>query len=72
MVDVISYNIGPRSGLTLDILKMASCAHTGRTTNVIIKDTIHIFASISKIMRILLMGRRNREHWRYNGTRLYM
>ena len=33
----------------------------GRTANIIIKDVIHIFASISKIMRILLMGRRNRE-----------
>ena len=33
----------------------------GRTANIIIKDIIHIFASISKIMRILLMGRRNRE-----------
>ena len=35
----------------------------GRTTNIIIKDVFHIFASISKIMRILLMGRRNRERW---------
>ena len=34
----------------------------GRTANIIIKDVIHVFASISKIMRILLMGRRNREH----------
>ena len=35
----------------------------GRTANIIIKDVIHIFASISKIMRILLMGRRNHERW---------
>ena len=33
----------------------------GRTANIIIKDVIHVFASISKIMRILLMGRRKRE-----------
>ena len=49
------------TGLTLDILKVASWAHMGRTANIIIKDIIHNFASISKIMRILLMGRRNRE-----------
>ena len=48
-------------GLTLDILKMVSWAHMGRTVNIIIKGTIHIFASIGKIMHILLMGRRNRE-----------
>ena len=35
----------------------------GRTANIIIKDMIDIFATISKIMRILLMGRRNRERW---------
>ena len=40
----------------------------GRTANIIIKDVIHIFASISKIMRILLMGRRNRERWTLHGT----
>ena len=51
------------TGLTLDILKMVSWAHMGRTVNIIIKGTIHIFASIGKIMRILLMGRRNRERW---------
>ena len=28
----------------------------GRTANMIIKDSIHIFASISKSMHILLMG----------------
>ena len=33
----------------------------GRTANIIIKDVIHVFASIGKIMLILLMGRRNRE-----------
>ena len=49
------------SGLSLDILKMESWTHMGRTANIIIKDVIHIFASISKIMRILLMGRRNLE-----------
>ena len=51
------------SGLSIDILKMQSWTHVGRTANIIIKDVIHVFASISKIMRILLMGRRNREHW---------
>ena len=51
------------SGLSLDILKIESWTHMGRTANIIIKDVIHIFASISKIMRILLMGRRNRERW---------
>ena len=50
-------------GLSLDILKMESWTHMGCTANIIIKDVIHIFASISKIMRILLMGRRNRERW---------
>ena len=49
------------AGLSLDILKMESWTHMGRTANIIIKDGIHVFASISKIMRILLMGRRNRE-----------
>ena len=53
------------SGLSLDIMKMESWTHMGRTANIIIKDVIHIFASISKIMRILLMGRRNNERW-YN------
>ena len=51
------------TGLSLDIFKMESWTHMGRTANIIIKDVIHIFASISKIMRILLMGRRNRERW---------
>ena len=36
-----------------------------RTVNTIIKDTIHIFASFGKIMRILLMEPRNHERW-YN------
>ena len=35
--------------------------HMGCTANIIIKDVINIFASISKIMCFLLMGRRNRE-----------
>ena len=51
------------SGLSLDILKMESWTHMGRTANIIIKDVIHVFASIRKIMRILLMRRRNRERW---------
>ena len=51
------------TGLSLDILKRESWTHVGRTANIIIKDVIHIFASISKTMRILLMGRRNRERW---------
>ena len=52
--------ISPRScpntpaGLSLDILKMESWTHMGRTANIIIKDIIHVFASISKIMLILL------------------
>ena len=50
-----------KSELSLDILKMESWTHMGRTANIIIKDIIHVFASISKIMRILLMGRRNRK-----------
>ena len=54
---------GLLAGLSLDILKMESWTHMGRTANMIIKEVIHIFASISKIMRILLMGRRNRERW---------
>ena len=49
------------TGLSLDILKMESWTHMGRTANIIIKDVIHVFASISKIMRILLMGGCNRE-----------
>ena len=35
----------------------------GCTANIIIKDVIYIFASISKIMHILQMGRCNREPW---------
>ena len=50
-------------GLSLDILKMESWTYMGRTANIIIKDIIHVSASISKILHILLMGRRNREHW---------
>ena len=46
------------SGLTLDILKVESWTQMGRTANIIIKYSIHVFASISKNMRILLMGRR--------------
>ena len=42
---------------------MESWTHMGRTANIIIKDVIHVFASICKIMHILLMGRRNREGW---------
>ena len=34
----------------------------GCTANIIIKDIIHIFASFCKIICILLMGWRNREH----------
>ena len=49
------------TGLSLDILKMECWTHMGRTANIIIKDVIHVFASISKIMCILLMGRRDCE-----------
>ena len=54
-----------KPGLSLDILKMESRTDMGRTANIIIKEVIHIFASISKIMRILLMGRRNRERCKH-------
>ena len=49
------------SGLAPDILKMESWTHMGRTANIIIKDIIHIFASICENVHILLMGRRYRE-----------
>ena len=55
--------------LKLDILKTESWMHMGHTANMIIKDIIHIFASISKNMHILLMGWRYREccqsTWRF-------
>ena len=47
----------------LDILKMESWRHMGRTANMIIKDIIHIFASISKSFRMLLIGLRYRQRW---------
>ena len=50
-----------KSGLAPDILKMEFWTHMGRTANIIIKDIIHIFASMCKNMRILVMGRRYRE-----------
>ena len=53
------------SGLTPDILKMESWTHMGRTANIIIKDIIHIFASICKNLHILLMGRHYRERWHW-------
>ena len=43
----------------------------GRTANIIINDIIDVFASISKIMRILLMGRRNRERWHTQKNKVY-
>ena len=49
------------TGLALDILKVESWTQMGRTANIIIKCSIHVFASICKNMRILLMGRRYRE-----------
>ena len=49
------------TGLALGILKMESWTHMGCTANMIIKDIIHIFASISKNMHILLMERCYRE-----------
>ena len=49
------------SGLALDILKVESWTQMGRTANIIIKYSIHVFASICKNTRILLMGRRYRE-----------
>ena len=50
-------------GLAPDILKMEFWTHMGRTANIIIKDIIHIFASMCKNMRILVMGRLYRERW---------
>ena len=44
------------TGLKLDILKMESWMHIGYTVNIITKDIIHIFATISKNMHNLLMG----------------
>ena len=49
------------SGFMLDILKTESWAHMGLTANIIIKDVSHIFASICKNMRILMMGQYYRE-----------
>ena len=44
--------------ITLEILKMESWMHLGHTASIIIEDDIiHMFVSISKNMRILLMGR---------------
>ena len=54
----ITHHIGstpPRghlAGLSLDILKTECWTQLVCTANIIIKDAIHIFASISKIMRI--------------------
>ena len=42
-------------------IQPAPWVHMGHTANMIIKDTIYIFASISKVIRILLMGRCNHE-----------
>ena len=56
--------MGPSvAGLALDILKVESWTQMGRTANIIIKYSIHVFASICKNRRILLMGRRYRERW---------
>ena len=52
-----------KAGLAPEILKMDSWTHMGRTANIIIKDIVHIFASFSKNMHILLMRRRYRERW---------
>ena len=52
------------TGLVPDILKIESWMHMGCTANIIIKNIIHIFASISNNMHILLMGRHYHEHWR--------
>ena len=62
---LVSHNI-QFAGLAPDIFKMKSWTHMGRTANIIIKDIIHIFASIFKNMRILLMGRRYCERWIWN------
>ena len=50
-------------GLQLDISEMDSWMHTGCTANILIKDIIHISASICKNMQILLMGWHYCEHW---------
>ena len=44
------------AGLVLNILRMQSRSNMGYTANMIIKDIIKIFASISKNMLSLLMG----------------
>ena len=49
------------AGLRLHILKVESWTQMGRTSNIIIKYSIRVFASICKNMRILLMGWRYRE-----------
>ena len=49
------------SGLALNILKIESCTHMGHLANIIIKDIIHIFASINKNLHILLMEQCHRE-----------
>ena len=59
------------SGLVPDILKMESWTLMGHTANIIIKDIIHIFASIAKNMHILLMGRRYRERWWFLKSNLW-
>ena len=53
------------SELAPDILKMEFWTHMGRTANIIIKDIIHIFASMCKNMHILVMGGRYRERWSF-------
>ena len=51
------------TGLVLDMLKMESWNNMGHTANLIIKDIIDIFASTTKNMRILLIGRCYYERW---------
>ena len=50
-----------KSGLAQDILKVESWTQMGSTANIIIKYSIHVFASICKNMPILLIRRRYRE-----------
>ena len=58
---ILKCNFLNETGLALDILKVESWTQMGRTANIIIKCSIHVFASICKNMRILLMGRHYRE-----------
>ena len=58
------------TGLLLDILKMESWMHMGHAAIIVIKDIIHIFASICKNV-YFADGMALFQELRYNGTILY-